>query len=125
VLIRNAFPDRPEPVTRLFTFWPTARTILARAPTVQATIATFADAGFSFHRLEQIPDQSAASLKEAYDRARVRADSLLRLLPDAEFFKAWRPWSKPRLLRRHLSRSSGASTFWRSRRRLDHHKSVK
>jgi ubiquinone/menaquinone biosynthesis C-methylase UbiE len=87
VLIRNAFPDRPEPGTRLFTFWPAARAILARAPTVQATIATFADAGFTLHRLEQIRDQSAASLKEAYDRARVRADSLLRLLPDADFFK--------------------------------------
>jgi ubiquinone/menaquinone biosynthesis C-methylase UbiE len=85
VLIRNAFPDRPEPGTRLFTFWPGARAILARAPTVQATRATFGTAGFTFHRLEQICDQSAASLKEAYDRARVRADSLLRLLPDAEF----------------------------------------
>jgi ubiquinone/menaquinone biosynthesis C-methylase UbiE len=87
VLIRQAFPDRPEPGTRLFTLWPAARAILARAPTVQATIATFTDAGFAFHRLEQIADQSAASLTEAYDRARVRADSLLRLLPDAEFFK--------------------------------------
>jgi ubiquinone/menaquinone biosynthesis C-methylase UbiE len=87
VLIRNAFPDRPEPGTRLFTFWPAARAILARAPTVQATIATFVDAGFTFHQLEQISDQSAASLKEAYERARVRADSLLRLLPDAEFFQ--------------------------------------
>jgi ubiquinone/menaquinone biosynthesis C-methylase UbiE len=87
VLIRNAFPDRPEPGTRLFTFWPTARAILARAPTVQATLATFEAAGFRFHRLEQICDQSAASLKEAYARARVRADSLLRLLPDADFLK--------------------------------------
>jgi ubiquinone/menaquinone biosynthesis C-methylase UbiE len=87
VLIRNAFPDRPEPGTRLFTFWPGARAILARAPTAQATIASFTDAGFTFHRLEQISDQSSASLREAYDRARVRADSLLRLLPDAEFFK--------------------------------------
>ena len=56
-----------------------------RAPTVQATIATFTATGFTLQRLEQVPDQSAASLKEAYDRARVRADSLLRLLPDAEF----------------------------------------
>jgi ubiquinone/menaquinone biosynthesis C-methylase UbiE len=87
VLIRNAFPDRPEPGTRLFTFWPAARAILARAPTVQATIGSFSDAGFTLQRLEQISDQSAASLKEAYDRARVRADSLLRLLPDADFFQ--------------------------------------
>jgi ubiquinone/menaquinone biosynthesis C-methylase UbiE len=87
VFIRSAFPDRPEPGSRLFAFWPAARAILARAPTVQATIATFTDVGFTLQRLEQISDQSAASLKEAYDRARVRADSLLRLLPDAEFFK--------------------------------------
>ena len=85
VLIRNAFPDRPEPGTRLFTFWPAARAILARAPTVQATVAAFAAAGFALHRLEQVSDQSAASLKEAYERARVRADSLYRLLPDADF----------------------------------------
>jgi ubiquinone/menaquinone biosynthesis C-methylase UbiE len=87
VLVRQAFPDRPAPSTRLFTFWPAARAILAGAPTVQATIATFTDAGFTLQRLEQICDQSAASLKEAYDRARVRADSLLRLLPDADFIQ--------------------------------------
>jgi ubiquinone/menaquinone biosynthesis C-methylase UbiE len=87
VLVRNAYPDRPEPGTRLFTFWPGTRAILARAPTVETTIATFAAAGFTLHRLEQVADHSAASLKEAYARARVRADSLLRLLPDAEFTK--------------------------------------
>jgi ubiquinone/menaquinone biosynthesis C-methylase UbiE len=87
VLVQNAFPDRPEPGSRLFTFWPAARAILARAPTVQATIVTFTAVGFTLQRLEQICDQSAASLKEAYDRARVRADSLLRLLPDADFFR--------------------------------------
>ena len=32
-------------------------------------------------------DQSSASLKEAHARARVRADSLFRLLPDADFFR--------------------------------------
>jgi ubiquinone/menaquinone biosynthesis C-methylase UbiE len=85
VLVRQAFPDRPEPSTRLFTFWPAAREILARAPTARATIATFAAAGFTLHRLEQVRDQSAASLKEAYARARVRADTLYRLLPDDEF----------------------------------------
>src|SRR4029453_8299774 len=57
VLIRQAFPDRPEPGTWLFTFWPAARAILARAPTVKATIATFTDAGYTLHRLEQISDQ--------------------------------------------------------------------
>ena len=87
VLVRNAFPDRPEPGTRLFSFWPGARAILARAPTVQATIATFVAAGFAFRRLAPVSDQSAASLREAYERARVRADSLLRLLPDAEFYR--------------------------------------
>jgi ubiquinone/menaquinone biosynthesis C-methylase UbiE len=87
VLIRNAFPDRPEPGTRLFTFWPATRAILARAPTLQTTIATFAAAGFTVHRVEQVADHSAASLKEAYARTRVRADSLLRLLPDPEFTK--------------------------------------
>src|SRR4030095_5240444 len=55
VLVRQAFPDRPEPGTWLFTYWPGARAILARAPTLQATRATFAAAGFSFQRLEQIP----------------------------------------------------------------------
>jgi SAM-dependent methyltransferase len=33
VLVRNAFPDRPEPGTGLFSFWPAVRAILARAPT--------------------------------------------------------------------------------------------
>ena len=54
VLIRNAFPDRPEPGTRLFVFWPGARAVLARAPTVQATLATFAAAGFTLVLLEEV-----------------------------------------------------------------------
>jgi ubiquinone/menaquinone biosynthesis C-methylase UbiE len=32
VLVRNAFPDRPEPGSRLFTFWPAARAILPALP---------------------------------------------------------------------------------------------
>lgn len=84
VLIRSAFPDRVEPST-WEAFWPGTRALLARLPSSQGTIATFTACGFSFHRLERVSDLLATSLRDCWERARVRADSLLRQLPDEEF----------------------------------------
>jgi SAM-dependent methyltransferase len=84
VLIRSAFPDRVEP-SIWEEFWPGTRALLARLPATQDTIARFAAAGFSFQRLERISDLLASSLRDCLERAHVRADSLLRQLPDQEF----------------------------------------
>jgi SAM-dependent methyltransferase len=84
VLIRSAFPDRVPPVPRL-EFWPGTKALLDGFPGSRRTIAAFAAAGFGFERLERVRDLLAGSLREYLDRARVRADSLLRQLPDDEF----------------------------------------
>jgi ubiquinone/menaquinone biosynthesis C-methylase UbiE len=84
VLIRSAFPDRVQTVPRV-DFWPGTRALLDAFPSSRRTIAAFAAAGFGFERLERVRDLLAGSLREYLERARVRADSLLRQLPDDEF----------------------------------------
>jgi len=84
VLIRSAFPDRVGPVPRA-EFWPGTRALLDRFPSSQHTIGTFTTAGFGFQRLERVTDLLAGSLRDYWERVRVRADSLLRQLPDDEF----------------------------------------
>jgi hypothetical protein len=48
-------------------------------------VAAFATAGFAFQALRPVAQVSASSLRASVDRVRVRADSILRLLPDEEF----------------------------------------
>jgi ubiquinone/menaquinone biosynthesis C-methylase UbiE len=50
VLIRSSFPDRHERIT-LFRFFPGARRVAETFPTVEATVAAFAAAGFAFQAL--------------------------------------------------------------------------
>lgn len=90
VLIRSAFPDRIGPTVRMLEFWPGIRALLARLPSSQQTTATFTTAGFGFERVERVTDQLATSLGDYWQRARVRADSLLRQLPDEEFTEGLR-----------------------------------
>ncbi len=84
LLVRSAFPGRHQRIT-LFRFFPGARRVAETFPTVEATVAAFATAGFSFQALRPVAQVSARSLRAAVDRVRVRADSALRLLPDEEF----------------------------------------
>lgn len=84
VLIRNSFPGRHQGIT-LFRFFPGAGRIADTFPTVEATVTAFATAGFAFQTLQQVPQVSAPSLRAAVERARQRADSTLKPLPDEEF----------------------------------------
>ena len=84
VLIRSAFPGRHGGIS-LFRYFPGAGRIAETFPTVEATVAAFATAGFAFERLQQVPQVSAPSLRAAVERVRQRADSTLRPLPDEEF----------------------------------------
>jgi hypothetical protein len=84
VLIRSSFPGRHAQIT-LFRFFPGARQIAETFPTVEATVAAFAAAGFAFQALQQVPQVSAPSLQAAVERVRQRADSTLKPLPDNEF----------------------------------------
>jgi SAM-dependent methyltransferase len=84
VLIRSAFPGRLDDIN-LFRFFPAARRVVDTFPSVETTVATFAAAGFERRALEQVPQVSAASLAEACERVRLRADTTLKGLSDAEF----------------------------------------
>jgi ubiquinone/menaquinone biosynthesis C-methylase UbiE len=86
LLIRSAFPGRHERIT-LFWFFPGAQRIAETFPTVEATVAAFATAGFAFQALRPVPQVSAPSLRASVDRVRLRADSTLKLLSDEEFAK--------------------------------------
>ncbi len=84
VLIRSAFPGRLDDIS-LFRFFPGARRIADTFPSVATTVAAFAAAGFVEHSLERVEQISAPSLSEACKRVRLRADTTLKALSDAEF----------------------------------------
>jgi ubiquinone/menaquinone biosynthesis C-methylase UbiE len=84
VLIRSAFPGRLDDIS-LFRFFPAARRVIETFPTIEATVATFAAAGFSQRTLESVAQVSAANLAEACERVRLRADTTLKGLSDEEF----------------------------------------
>jgi SAM-dependent methyltransferase len=85
VLIRGAFGDRLDGFPDFFRFFPGARSIAAQFPTLDQVVADFHSAGFSFDRLQAVPQKSCVSLMELAERTRLRADSTLLLLSDAEF----------------------------------------
>ncbi len=84
VLIRSSFPGRHGGIS-LFRYFPGAGRIAEAFPTVEATVAAFAAAGYAFERLQPVRQVSAPSLRAAVERVRLRADSTLRPLPDEEF----------------------------------------
>jgi ubiquinone/menaquinone biosynthesis C-methylase UbiE len=84
VLVRSSFPGRQDQIT-LFRFFPSARKIAETFPTVEATAAAFAAAGFELESLESVSQVSAPSLRAFSERVRLRTDSTLRPLPDETF----------------------------------------
>jgi ubiquinone/menaquinone biosynthesis C-methylase UbiE len=84
VLIRSAFPGRHDDIP-LFRFFPRIRKFAETLPTVEATVAAFALAGFRMEALESVAQMSAPNLRAFCDRVRVRADSGLASLTDDEF----------------------------------------
>ena len=84
VLIRSAFPGRTRDL-ELFRWFPGAARVVDTFPSVDAAIAAFASAGFAFQRIESVPQTSAPGLREFAARVRLRADTTLALISDAEF----------------------------------------
>jgi ubiquinone/menaquinone biosynthesis C-methylase UbiE len=85
VLIRGAFADRLDAFPTLLRFFPGTREFMLQFPTVEQVLADFRSAGFSLERTERIRQQTCDNLAEFAERTRLRADSTLSLLPDAEF----------------------------------------
>ena len=88
VLIRSWFPGRGD-VTH-FRYFPRSRLIAETFPTIDATEAAFASAGFRVEALESVPQVSAPGLREFCERVRTRADSTLLALSEAEFAEGLR-----------------------------------
>jgi SAM-dependent methyltransferase len=85
VLIRGAFADRLDAFPTLLRFFPGTRDFMLQFPTTEQVLAEFSSAGFSLERAERIPQKTCDNLAEFAERTRLRADSTLSLLPDAEF----------------------------------------
>lgn len=87
VLLRGAFPDAGALVDLGFMleFFPGAERVLATFPRLVDTVTLFERAGFTLVGMRAVADLAAASLADALALARLRADTVLRHLPDAEF----------------------------------------
>jgi SAM-dependent methyltransferase len=85
VLIRGAFADRLDGFPAFLRFFPGARSIMMQFPTTDQVQGVFRTAGFSIEEQRRVPQRSCSNLAELAERTRLRADSTLSLLPDAEF----------------------------------------
>lgn len=101
--------SRPPSGDQLAPVLPGAGRIADTFPAVEATVAAFEAAGFSFQALQQVPQVRAPSLRAALERVRLRADSTLQLLPDEEFAKGLAALERAAARRPRL-RSSTTST---------------
>jgi hypothetical protein len=71
----------------MFHYWPAARDICRQLPTVGETISTFAADGFVIHEHRRVRQMTCCSLQEFAGRTKLRADSALALISDAEFLQ--------------------------------------
>ena len=85
VLIRGTFGDRLDGFPDLFRYFPGTRRTCEGLPTIAGTVAMFEGETFTLVSDRRIRQQTCGSLREFADRARLRADSGLVLLPDDEF----------------------------------------
>jgi ubiquinone/menaquinone biosynthesis C-methylase UbiE len=84
VLIRSAFAGRHHAIT-LFRYFPEAIRILDTYPSVADVEAAFATAGFATVGLDQVPQVTATSLREAATALRREAHTPLQLITDVEY----------------------------------------
>jgi SAM-dependent methyltransferase len=85
VLIRGTFADRVDGFPTLLRFFPGTRRIMTQFPDLEEVMAQFRRAGFSVEDLQRVPQKTCDNLAEFAERTRLRGDSTLSLLPDAEF----------------------------------------
>jgi SAM-dependent methyltransferase len=85
VLIRGAFADRMDAFPTLLRFFPGTRAFMLQFPAVDQVLAEFRAAGFSVERVQRVRQKTCDNLAEFAERTRLRGDSTLALLTDAEF----------------------------------------
>lgn len=101
VLIRSAFAGRHHAIT-LFRYFPEAIRVLDTYPSVHDVEAAFAAAGFTTVSLEQVPQVTAPSLREAAATLRREAHTPLQLITDDEYAAG--------LARLHRAATTGTGT---------------
>jgi SAM-dependent methyltransferase len=84
VMVRSSFPERHEGIT-LFRRFPAASRVAASFPSIQATEEAFTAAGLALVACEGVSQVSSPSLALYLERVRLRADTTLTLISDAEF----------------------------------------
>jgi ubiquinone/menaquinone biosynthesis C-methylase UbiE len=87
VLIRQAFPDRPLDGVEMIRWYPETVRLVMTYPTLEATCAAFAAAGFRRESVEQVRELRPGSLEDFLRQADTlrRADTTVRALTEAEF----------------------------------------
>jgi SAM-dependent methyltransferase len=90
VLVRGTFGDRLDGFPTMFQYWPTARDICRQLPTVAETVLTFAACGFVVLEHRRVRQMTCDSLQELAGRTKLRADTALTLISDAEFHQGQR-----------------------------------
>jgi SAM-dependent methyltransferase len=85
VLVRGTFGDRLDGFPALFHYWPAARDICRQLPTIAETVSTFAGYAFVLHEHRPVRQITCGSLQEFAERTKLRADTALALISDAEF----------------------------------------
>jgi len=86
VLVANAFAGRLEGIT-FFNYFPEARAVAERFPSVDVVTGVFAAAGVRCEAVRRVAQPTCGSLEELAARTRLRADSTLRSIPDAAFMR--------------------------------------
>jgi SAM-dependent methyltransferase len=89
LLIRGAFPGRFDDIM-MFEFWPSAAKAVEDFPTREVTIEACVAAGFAVEKLMSLPQETAPSLRDYFEKAKARADTSLTLISDDEFERGLR-----------------------------------
>ena len=86
VMIRNSFPGRLDEV-ELFRHFPAAAAVAAHWPALDDVVTTFAEAGFTHHRIVMVREERWQDLRLVRDFAVAmrHTDSALAPISDAEF----------------------------------------
>jgi hypothetical protein len=70
----------------LYRYWPGTRTICQQLPTIRETVAVFEANGFAQIEHRRVEQATCGNLREFADRTKLRADSALALISDADFW---------------------------------------
>jgi SAM-dependent methyltransferase len=100
VLVRGTFGDRLDGFPTMFCYWPAARDICAQLPTISETVLTFAARGFVQRDHRRVRQITCDSLQDFGRRTKLRADSALALISEAEFQQGQRALEEAALAER-------------------------